>query len=356
MDARAAVPALSAYSTARLGPERARLATSLRERLWAAGVAWPAWIDARPGRLGAIVGDCTDLPLGQTRAQLLRQHHQLLVEGLAALGLALCAPRLALSVDEALFAATKAELVRSDYAAIELCRAPAVFPTQPAQALKAGAGVPWVVPAETLAAAGAALSGSTAPRLCSVVGAVYSPQVFAVQSGETPRTLVQRAGGPLVAAWIAICGNQVPGGKILSADEPLPDWTSLLYILPAGHALVRRQRAALRERAPTSCLSCRLCTDFCPQAPHGTAPHRVLHALARQQLKGSDAAAARGCTGCGACSVICPAELLPGTLVAALAQALPPIGAADEPPPPPADSCLPLELVLRRLDLLRYGR
>jgi ferredoxin len=352
------VPALSAYSKNQLGPEQARLAVALRERLFhpQQGLSWPEWIDARPGRLGAIVGDCTDPPLGRTRGHLLQHHSTLLIEGLGALGLALSAPRLAVFTPDPEQKRALSQKLRST--AIEAVCGDKVFPSQPAAALLDLRGVPWVVPAETLVRAGATLRGVAPPRPCSVVGAVKAPAVLQLSGSETPRQLVRRAGGARVSAWVAL--RQDPfGGELWPADKGLSDGTSLVYILPAGHALARRHRlaqATTRQRAQTACLSCRRCTEVCPEAPQGTAPHRILQALARQQLSESDAAAARGCTSCGLCSLSCPAELLPSALVAALSETQPRKAEAEPSASPPALlPHLPMELVLRRLDLLRYA-
>lgn len=348
------VPPLPGYTARQLGPERSQLAVALRERLWAAGVRWPRWIDARPGLLGALVGDCTDPPLGESRQHLLRQHASMLIEGLGALGLALGAPRLALALGSPPETALRGQVASTQ---IELWQAPASFPRQPEHAAEV-TGRPWVAPAETLAAAGAALRGLAVPRLVSVVGAVRKPQALPWKGQETPRQLVQQAGGTADAdaAWVAL-RNDPLGGELWPADEPLPPETTLVYILPARHPLARRQRVSPPERARLTCLSCRLCTDLCPAAPAGTEPHRILHALARRELIPADVFAARGCTGCGACSVACPAELLPGALVSALAEALPDTTATcEEPPPLPEKSRLPLDLALRRLSLAEYVR
>lgn len=355
----ASAPPLPGYTARELGPERASLAVALRERLWAAGLRWPHWIDARPGLLGALVGDCADPPLGQSRAALLQQHSPMLVEGLGALGLALAAPRLALALPalSALAPALRGQLAATQ---IELWQTPASFPAQPAhaQAAESLAGAPWVVPAETLAAAGAVLRGLPAPRLISVVGVVRRPQALAWSGPASPRELVERAGGTEDenAAWVAL-RNDPLSGELWPADEPLPPDTTLVYILPTGHPLVRRQRVSPPPRLRLTCLSCRLCTELCPESARGTEPHRILHALARRELVPDDVLAARGCTGCGACSLACPAELLPGAIVSALAEALPDTRAtAAEPPPLPEKSRLPLELALRRLGLAEYAR
>lgn len=346
-----AAPQLSIYGKSQLGDERARLAEGLRQRLWDAGVKWPQWIDARPGRLSAIIGDGSDPPLGRTNDYLLREQRELVVEGLGALGLALLAPRLVLVTPSvSLVQSLRQRLGDTN---IEIQRAPALFPAQAARAVKDLVAAPWTVSTQFLARAGAVLRKTAIPQLVSVVGALRSPGVFSVAAGETPRQLVRRAGGAQKPAWVALTDDPL-NGTLWPADKPLDGGTSLLYILPASHPLIKRHKGALRERVSATCLTCRQCTDFCLEAPQGTAPHLVMQALSRRGLDGKSAAAAAGCTSCGACSVSCPAELLPSALVSALAQALPP-RESDEPPPPSAKSRLPLELTLRRLDLLRYA-
>src|SRR4051812_27781101 len=127
----ATAPPLPGYTARQLGPERTQLATALRQRLWAAGLRWPRWLDSRPGLLGALVGDCTDPPLGQTRLYLLQHHSTLLIEGLGALGLTLAAPRLALALPAGISASLRAQLASSQ---VELWPVPASFPAQPEHA------------------------------------------------------------------------------------------------------------------------------------------------------------------------------------------------------------------------------
>ena len=91
------------------------------------------------------------------------------------------------------------------------------------------------------------------------------------------------------------------------ADAPLPTDVSHLLILPADHELISRRRLLHdpTARISNACLSCDLCSAFCPESIR---PHVQMQALARKQPLPS--AGLSGCTGCGACSVVCPAGLL----------------------------------------------
>lgn len=367
---------LPPYTATVLGARRAELARELRRRLLAAGLTWPQWIDARPGRLQVILGDCSDPPLGASAAALVARHGELLLEGLAALGLVSGVARLVLCASEpATVAALRALCAERT---VEVVATPPVYPACPEADVPGASGHAYTVPAAQLAAIGALVRGASAPQLCTLAGAVEHPQVVELPApsaglapasatsattasdpsppsavlanpshggatasaivaspshgGATPVELVRRCGGARTPAWVAVLGGAL-GGVLWPADAPLPAGTSLCLILPAAHELVARLRRgeAWRLRARNACLSCQACTDFCPvnQAGVPLFPHRLMRARAALQPPGDgvaatpvmDDSAASACTGCGACSVMCPADLLPGALVKELGLA-----------------------------------
>ena len=100
----------------------------------------------------------------------------------------------------------------------------------------------------------------------------------------TARQLVAGVGGATTSAWVPLFADPL-AGPLWEADRPLPavpsgDIPSVLYVLPAGHPLIRRHRASfsLRQRAANTCQACRLCTDLCPTAVQGTQPHLLMRA------------------------------------------------------------------------------
>lgn len=363
-----APPLLAPLQARALGPERSQVVTALRERLHAAGLRWPEWLEARPGLVSCVIGDCDDALLPGVREHLGLTQPRLLLDGLSALALAVSAPRMALltsspSVAAALRGALPTQQKGPPSVAVLL--RPPCFPTQPEQAVAdagAGAGRPFVVPAEELLRAGAAVLGQPAPLPCAVVGAVKTPLVVDLatlpEAERTPRALLARAGGAESPGWVALTGEPLPDA-MPEADAPLPLPTGTaaltLTILPAAHPLVRRYRASALPRVRTACLSCRACTDACPEAPRLVAPHQVMAALARRRPKPARLVPlAAGCTGCGACTVACPAELLPSRVLLGLK------GEAEEPadpyedPSPADDRRLPRGLALSRLGLAAY--
>lgn len=366
-----APPALSAYTAGQLGPDRAALASALRARLWAAGLRWPAWIDARPGRLQVLIGDCAaDPPLGGASASAASRYGTRVLAGLGAFGLATGVPRLALATPDPVLRRQLEALCRKSGQAVEVRETPAAYPAQPELDFPEARGRTFCVPAEQLLRAGALVESAPPPRLCAVSGAVQAPQVLDLAelaatdaAGPTPRELAARCGGTDSAAWVALCGG--PLGALWPADDPLPADVQHVLILPVAHPLVRRHRETDLARAATACAGCRLCTEYCPEAQRGLPldPAALMRAAGSTGCAlpaGVDPRTAHACTGCGACSAMCPAELLPGRLLTAL-RGTPALAALAPPPtpepPPPGDPArrLPRALVLARLGLAGFA-
>ncbi len=353
--------ALPPFTAQRLGTERAQAAVALRKLFHEVGLAnalWPSWVDARPWLLTSIWVNLDDEPpLGQLGDALSTRYGQLLLDGIAALKLACAAPQVGVCSS---IEARVAELRRlCAQAAIAISFTPDVFPTLPAADFPSQDGRIWVVSALTVAQVGALVNGLPPLRLCSVVGAVSQPTVLDLTNGPssrpsepTPRELVRRCAGATTAAWIALVGGAL-SGTVWEADEPLPSDTTHLLILPADHALLRRYKLlrSPASRIANACLSCDLCSGFCPD---DLLPHAAMRAMGPDHAPRPPKLP--GCTGCGACSVVCPAELMPSLLLFdRLVKTL--ADDRDQPPTPPKGRLrIPTELMLTRLGLLQYQR
>lgn len=354
---------LPPFSALRLGGERAQAAVALRGLFRTAGLPdspWPHWVDARPGLLSAIwVDGDAEPPLGQLFAALCVRYGELLVDGLSALKLAVAAPEVGLCTSSP---AVFAELTRlCAKTTIRVRSTLAAFPSSPEVDLAPAEGRIWVVSPQLVAQVGALVRRCEPPQLCSVVGAVTRPQVLDLASGGsdpagnawTPRELVRRCFGSTSAAWVALAGGAL-SGTLWQADAPLPSDVSHLLILPADHELVTRRRLLSdpAARIANACLSCDLCSAFCPESVQ---PHTQMQLLARKQPIPREGLT--GCSGCGACSVVCPAGLLPSMLLAGPRLPSPTTAQqqADEPPPLVTGRLrIPTELLLSRLGLLDY--
>ena len=317
-------PAFAAHTARLLGAEHAA-AMAVRQRVYQAGLRWPAWIDQMPGRLGALLLDALDLPLALHRSHILATQAARLAEGIAALRRIFAITQVAIVTHDAALAR---QLGQQPLLHDVPCKVvPAVFPPRP-EAAAALLGIPeplrlHTVPIETALWVARLLRAEPARTHCSVVGAVHSPKVVDLPSATesttpTPRMLVAQAGGSLHPAWVALLHHPLTG-PLWDADRPLPPDTRVVYVLPPAHPLVRRVFAQSQPRAANACITCRLCTDACPVSALGTSPHLVLQAVARRAPLAQQIPFAQGCTGCGACSLACPASLHPGTLVASLA-------------------------------------
>lgn len=372
--------ALSPYTQRRLGPERAAQAQALRARLAGAGAPqgawpeWPEWIDARPGRLQVVIGDCAaDPPLSRTAAALIERHGDALVRGLGALALASGAPRMALAVrddDEQAYQGLR-RLLPPGETKVELYRVPPVWPSQPDVDVPGAWGRSWTLPAQVLERVDAVLTGRPPHRLCTVAGEVARPQVLERGEEDTPEDLIRRCGGARTPAWVAVAGG-APSGRLWDRDLPLAEEETLLLCLPQDHELVQRLRRPLLEelaRGRAACPGCQLCTDACPQALRG-APLRP-HLIASGRAPTGVAQEWAGqCTGCGACDAVCPRGVSPARLVSALAlraraerppEVIAPLlpltagAASGEPPPEARDRRLPLPMLRTRLGLAGYA-
>ena len=340
---------LAPYTRAQLGEARAAQALAVRARLLQAGITLPAWIDAYPGRLQHLIGDCAaDPPLSQSARALALWHGKTLVLGLGALGLAAGGAALTLVAREAAVAdELRRRLSEALMTTVRVERVPPTWPSRPAQVLALDPRRSWVVPAELLDRAGSALQGQPAHALITVAGAVARPQVVTLHPGQTPEELLRLCGGATTSAWVPLGGWPV---RRCEPDQPLPPGESLLLVLPAGHSLVLRLRDAAPPAALTSgCAGCALCTQACPSADAALRPHLWMAGLAPRE-------STTACSGCGACDAVCPSGLLPGLWTQRAAAGLPPPrGSAFPKEASPSAPPIPLSLVTAAYGLSSYG-
>jgi len=296
----------------------------------------------------ALVGDCAgDPPLGATARALAVERADDVVYGLGLLALARDGKR----------ATELTLLVRHDDAEAALREAVAraearVTVVRAADAWPARLPVP-TVGASALAHATDLARGRPDRVYLTVAGAVASPSVMAVVPALSVAELVARAGGALDDDWVAIAGG-APSGRIVERDTSAEHLGTLLLVLPARHAIVRRLRTPVADwllRAASACEGCRVCSDACPDA---VPAHEIVWTLATLRDDGVAPARAAGCSGCGLCDVMCPSRLSPVRLVTEVRDRL---GLA----PPPADPHralapgLDLDLITLRLGLADFA-
>jgi ferredoxin len=266
-----------------------------------------------------LIGDCaSDPPLGASARVLATARAADVVYGLGAVALARGHRQLALAVTDGEARAALARAIAELGAEVTLVDAPDAWPAV------AVAARDEVLPATALVAVADAARGRGTTAYVTVAGAVAAPAVLACAPATTMAALVARAGGALDDDWVAIAGG-APAGRLVAREATLAEAgaTSLVLILPARHAWVRRLRTTVGDwlwRAASACEGCRACSDGCPVA---LAPHALVATLATGRDDGTAPAAFAGCTGCGVCDAVCPSSLSPRALATAVRDRLP---------------------------------
>jgi Na+-translocating ferredoxin:NAD+ oxidoreductase RnfC subunit len=149
----------------------------------------------------------------------------------------------------------------------------------------------------------------------SIVGAVATPAVVRAEPATTMGELVARGGGALDEDWLPIAGG-APAGRLLAREATMAEagMPSVVLVLPARHALVRRLRTTVGDwlwRAASACEGCRACGDACPSE---LPVHALVATLASGRDDGTAPARFAACSGCGVCDAVCPAGLSPRAL------------------------------------------
>jgi len=267
-----------------------------------------------------LIGDCaSDPPLGATERALATARADDVVYGLGAAAVARGHQKLALAVADAEARTALARAIEAIGADVALVDVEAAWPA-------VAAGVKdEVLPASVLVAIAEAARGPKRPAAVavSVVGAVQTPAVVLAAATATMGELVARVGGPIDDDWVAIAGG-APAGWIVTREATLAEAgaPSVVLVLPARHALVRRLRTTVGDwlwRAASACEGCRACGDACPS---GLATHGLVATLASGRDDGTAPAAFAACTGCGVCDAACPAGLSPRALAVAVRDRL----------------------------------
>ena len=281
-----------------------------------------------------LIGDCaSDPPLAATERALATARADDVVYGLGAAALARGHKQLALAVADAAARAALERAIAAIGADVAILEVAAAWPA-------VSAGVKdEVLPASMLVAIAEAARAKAQERAdpatvtVSVVGAVHTPAVVQAAPATTMSELVARVGGALEDDWVAIAGG-APAGCVVTREATLAEAgaPSVVLLLPARHALVRRLRTTVGDwlwRAASACEGCRACGEACPS---GLATHALVATLATGREVTASVELARGtspgpvgrspgpvasfaaCTGCGVCDAACPAGLSPRAL------------------------------------------
>ena len=186
----------------------------------------------------------------------------------------------------------------------------------------------------SLVSLGEALKGvPVTRRTVTVTGDVARPSVFTVPLGTSVVQCIDYCGGPTLSDWIVVLGGPVMG-TVLDTPEAIAravvsKTLGGIILLPRGHYLHQQALLpvqAMRRRAATACIQCRLCSDLCPRRliGHPFETHRVMRAFGQgRELELPAGRQALLCCFCGICEhVACPMELSPCAINKAVRQEL----------------------------------
>ncbi|GAU75883.1 4Fe-4S dicluster domain-containing protein [Fusibacter sp. 3D3] len=160
-------------------------------------------------------------------------------------------------------------------------------------------------------------------RVITVTGAVKTPTLIKVPIGTSIKACLDLAGGVLPTLYAVILGGPMMGADCNMAAIESTFVTKTLggiIVLPEAHPIITSKRLSFKHiinRAASSCIQCRMCTDLCPRFLNGHPlwPHKVMRAIGNGEKSLEAYESALLCCECGICELYaCPMGLSPKTV------------------------------------------
>lgn len=162
-------------------------------------------------------------------------------------------------------------------------------------------------------------------KLLTITGAVKEPKILEVPIGTSFDECLALAGGATIDDFMFINGGPMMGKTGTKEDfssQVVTKTTSGIIIMEKRdfiYELLEKEIPQMINKARSSCIQCRLCTELCPryQIGHPIHPHRVMRHLTITEIPDDidDDPIWREallCCECGICETIaCPMGLLP---------------------------------------------
>lgn len=162
-------------------------------------------------------------------------------------------------------------------------------------------------------------------KLLTITGAVNEPKILEVPIGTSFEDCLALAGGATIDDFLFINGGPMMGKTGTKEDfshQVVTKTTSGIIIMEKRdfiYELLEKEIPQMINKARSSCIQCRLCTELCPryQIGHPIHPHRVMRHLTITEIPediDDDPIwkEALLCCECGICETIaCPMGLLP---------------------------------------------
>ncbi|GCF95221.1 hypothetical protein NRIC_31120 [Enterococcus florum] len=162
-------------------------------------------------------------------------------------------------------------------------------------------------------------------KLLTITGAVNNPKILQVPIGTSFADCLEMAGGATLEEFMFINGGPMMG-RVGTKEEffqqVVTKTTSGIILTEKRdflYELFEKDMQQVINKARSSCIQCRLCTELCPryQIGHPIHPHRIMRHLAITEVPEDISddpiwQEALLCCSCGICEVIaCPMGLMP---------------------------------------------
>lgn len=204
-------------------------------------------------------------------------------------------------------------------------------------------------------------------RFLTVTGEVKNPVTLSVPVGAFVEDVIAAAGGTTVDEYEILDGGPIMGEF---TSGYVSKKTTGLIVLPKDHKQILYKQRSIEtdvKRAAWACDQCRSCTDLCPRylLGHRIEPHIIMRLVGQQRadaIPPEDLAEAYLCCQCGLCGMYaCPTTISPDKVIAGLMNVMEEKGVERtllsdefEPHPVREGRKIPVSLISRRIDVLRY--
>ena len=152
-------------------------------------------------------------------------------------------------------------------------------------------------------------------RFVTVNGEVEFPFVAYVPIGTPVSELLNIAKPKILLTDAKIIDGGPMMGKFITEEDFIKKTTSGILVIPKEHKLIRQRTRdidTIKKISRSACIQCRRCTDFCPRYLNGhrIEPHKWMRNLALGEVVPNEMA--NICSECGVCELVaCPMDISP---------------------------------------------
>ena len=329
----------------RVTPSRGSIARSIFEAgvVGAGGAGFPTHVKAESNADIVIANGCECEPLVRSDYHVLAERGEVVLDGLAAMMLAVGATTGYLAVREDYGGLLKPLEGKARAAGVGFVTVPDKYPAGDEHILVYEAtgrvipqgGIPLDVGVvvnnvNTLSNVARAMEGvPVTSRIVTVAGDVERSVVGEVPVGTTVADVLRLTGNSVDLAGKTVLLSGVMMGEVCEdITRPIDKRTGAVIVLPDSNEVIVRKTLpvdAMMKRAASVCCQCTFCTELCPRhlLGHDIEPHKIMRTVALPGSNVEDIAGAMYCCECGLCGMyVCPMRLSPDRISAMVKREL----------------------------------